>query len=62
MCSSNLKNFYCSDQYLTEHLNPEMLRGDINVHITSLPEYIKLGEWDLSEQMMENLLHYQIKK
>lgn len=62
MCSSNLKNFYCSDQYLTEHLNPEMLRGDISVHITSLPEYIKLGEWDLSEQMMEKLLRYQIKK
>ena len=61
MCSSNLQNFYCSDRYLKEHLNPEMLGQKIKIQTTSLPEYIKPGEWNLSHQMLEKLIQYKIQ-
>jgi hypothetical protein len=61
MCSTNLQNFYCSDQYLREHLNPEMLGQKIKIQTTLLPEYIKPGEWNLSQQMIEKLMTYKIR-
>ena len=61
MCSTSLRHFYCSDRYLSEHLNPDMLKQTTKVHITPLTDYIKIGTWDLSNQMLKQLLHYAIK-
>ena len=58
--SQNLQNFYYSDRYLTEHLNPEMLIGKVNTVCIRLPNYIKIGEWNMGDENRELLLNYQI--
>jgi len=45
---TSLRHFYCSDGYLSEHLNQDKLKQTIKVHITPLTKYIKIGKWDLS--------------
>jgi hypothetical protein len=60
LCSKNIKNFYCSDLYLTEHLNPEMLiPTNINVSMTVLENYIKSGEWNNSPKQRKFILEYE---
>jgi hypothetical protein len=61
MCLTSLRHFYCSDGYLSEHLNQDKLKQTIKVHITPLTKYIKIGKWDLSNQILKQLLHYEIK-
>jgi hypothetical protein len=60
LCSLNIKNFYCSDLYLDEHLNPEMLikSNDINVNIQKLQNYIKTREWTNSSEQRKFILEY----
>jgi hypothetical protein len=60
ICSTRIKNFYCSDAYLTEHLNPEML-GDINVHCTVLGDnYVKIGSWSGGDEVVQLMLNHRI--
>lgn len=59
LCSTNLKNFYFSDRYMTEHLNPEMLRGLV-AHRIALPGYLEVGTWSNSIEIKERMLHYQL--
>ena len=64
LCSSNIKNFYCSDIYLKGHLNPEMLMAseDIQVYMMELPNYIKEDRWVKSEEQVDRILSYKIEE
>jgi len=59
LCSKNIQNFYCSNIYLTEHLNPTMLYNtDINIIMTNIKNYIRIGEWkNTYEQRMLMINH-----
>lgn len=61
LCSKNIKNFYCTDLYLTEHLNPEMLMssGDITVHVMQLENYLSTKQWTNTEEQRKFILEYQ---
>jgi hypothetical protein len=60
LCSSNLQNFYCTDLYLDEHLNPEMLMPieNIQVHMMELTDYIQIKEWKNDEEQRKFILEY----
>jgi hypothetical protein len=58
LCSVSIKNFYCTDLYLTNHLNPEMLKGP-NIFRTELKEYIKIGQWKNTLEQREFMLNYK---
>jgi hypothetical protein len=58
LCSSNIQNFYCTDLYLTEHLNPEMLK-ETSVFRTELRNYIKIGNWKNNLEQRELMLSYK---
>lgn len=61
LCSKNIKNLYVSDLYLNEHLNYNMLiNTDINVHITKLKNYIKIGEWKNLPEQKQVMMEYKI--
>ncbi len=61
ICSSNLKNFYCTDLYLDEHLNPEMLMKceGIKVYMMELKNYIQLKNWKNDEEQRKFILEYK---
>lgn len=61
LCSSNIENFYCSNIYLDEHLNPDMLiqSEGINVYMMELKNYIEPGTWSNSEQQRKFILEYK---
>ena len=61
LCSSNLKNFYCTDLYLNEHLNPEMLMKNegVNVYMMELKNYIQLKSWKNNEEQRKFILEYK---
>jgi len=62
LCSNNIKKFYCTNLYLDEHLNPEMLyETDISVYMMELNEYINLKEWKNNEEQCKCILEYKIK-
>jgi len=61
LCSKNIKNLYVSDLYLNEHLNYNMLiNTDINVHVTKLKNYIKIGEWKNLPEQKQVMMEYKI--
>jgi hypothetical protein len=60
LCSTNLQNFYASDIFCDEHLNPDMLSGsDIDVNIIKVPDYIKIGEWKNSQEQVSKMMEYE---
>jgi hypothetical protein len=60
LCSQNLKNLFCTDRYLTEHLNPEMIK-EASVHCLRLgDDYLKLGEWDGSSHAISQMLTHEV--
>ena len=60
LCSNNLKNFYCSNLYLDEHLNPEMvMSSEIKVHMMELKNYIQLKNWKNNEEQRKFILEYK---
>ncbi len=63
LCSKNLENLYCTDRYLTEHLNPEMIKN-AKVYCLKLGnEYIKIGSWGGGdEKTISLMLSYQVDK
>lgn len=61
LCSPNLRDFYCSDRYLTEHLNPDFLDPKrVEVHVTRLDGYIKIGEWNSRPETIDRMLTYRL--
>jgi len=64
MLSTNIKNFYCTNLYLEDHLNPTMLSKDINVNMTNinLEKYIKIGDWKNNEEQRQIMLKYDLER
>ena len=59
LCSSNIENFYCSNLYLDEHLNPEMvMSSEIKVHMMELNNYIKYKTWKNNKEQRKFILGY----
>ena len=59
LCSTNIKNFYCSNLYMKSHLNPEMLMNHITVHQMNLSNFLELNTWTNSEEQRKFLLTYK---
>lgn len=61
LCSTNIKNFYATDIFEYSHLNPSMLYNtDVNVEITKIDNYIKIGEWKNTEQQRKIMLQHNL--
>jgi hypothetical protein len=59
LCSTNIKNFYCTNLYLNEHLNPEMvISSGIKVHMMELNNYIQYKDWKNNEEQRKFILEY----
>ena len=50
--SSKIKKFYCSQYYLTEHLNPEMI-NEIEVKKLKVDDYIDIGEFKKNDENLK---------
>lgn len=62
LCSPNIQNFYCSNVYLDEHLNPEMIKSSsINVSMITLKNYLTHYTWKNDEQQRKFILEYDHK-
>jgi len=60
LCSHNIKNFYCTDLLLSEHLNYNMINDeDIKLHVMELKDYIKVGEWKNTHEQRNFILNYE---
>jgi hypothetical protein len=61
LCSSNLNNFYCTNLYLDEHLNPGMLMKTegVTVYVMELENYIQLKNWKNDEEQRKFILEYK---
>ena len=59
LCSQNIKNFFCSNLMLSEHLNYGMLLdSDVKVSVAELQDYIVPGEWKNTEEQRRLILRY----
>jgi hypothetical protein len=61
MLSNNLKNFYCTNIYLEDHLNPNMLDPQINIHMSQITNYINIGEWGNTQEQQSLMLNYKLE-
>jgi hypothetical protein len=62
LVSNKLKNFYCTDLYLENHLNPTMINGnDVNVHIFKITNYLKIGNWISNKENRKTMLSKEVK-
>lgn len=64
LCSTNIKNFFCTNLYEKGQLNPEMLSSDenITVHMEKLTNYLLLGSWTNSKEQHDFILSYLTNK
>lgn len=63
LMSQKLENFYHSDLYLKEHLNPEMLnKNRVNIHSYKILNYISPKEFKRSKKNLTKLLDDDISK
>ena len=61
LCSRSIEKFFCTNLHITEHLNWKMLLGgDIEVNMLDLPDYIKPGEWENTDEQRQFLFSYKI--
>lgn len=59
LCSQKIKTLYCSDIFLTEHLNPTMLYNtDVEVKMINIKNYIKIGEWKNTSEQRLRMISY----
>jgi len=60
-CSTNLRNFYCTDLYIDHSLNPTMLKEQLNVFIADVSgnKYFRVGEWSSARNNINKILDYQ---
>jgi|TARA_E500000331_G_scaffold358638_1_gene428145 hypothetical protein len=59
LCSDKVKNFYCTDLRLTEHLNYIMMvNTDINVNVLKLNDYLQPGDWKNTDEHRDLLLNF----
>ena len=63
LMSQKIENFYHSDIYLNEHLNPEMLNSEnLNIHSYKILDKIIPGEFKKNQENIEKLLDEDTKK
>ncbi len=63
LMSQKLENFYHSDLYQKEHLNPDMLRKDlVNINSYKIIDYIPLGKFVKNEENFLKLIDDDISK
>lgn len=63
LMSQKLNNFYHSDIYLREHLNPEMLNNKkLNIHSYKILDYLRPGEFVKNKNNMKKLLSDNVTK
>ena len=57
-CSKNIRNFYCSNLYIPNSLNPTMLKEQLNVYKADIDgnKYIKGNEWN--PQVIDKIFNY----
>lgn len=62
LCSNHLKNLYCTDIFMTEHLNPTMLQDceGVSVYMTKIQNYISIGEWRNTAEQRRKMLEHKI--
>jgi hypothetical protein len=63
LCSKNIKNLFCSNIYLTEHLNYRMFENtDVNIHETILKDFIPVYpcSWTNNASQRKFLIDYQL--
>ena len=60
-CSTNLKNFYCTDLYIDHSLNPIMLKEQLNVFMADVSgnKYFRVGEWSSARNNINKIFEYQ---
>ena len=61
MLSEKIENFFCSQYYLDEHLNPTMLNKEIKVNFFSIKEYIDIGDFIKNEENFNKLTSNKIR-
>jgi len=62
-CSINLKNIYFPDYFITQESLEKNFKNypcDINFHCLSIPDYIKKGEWQNTEEQRSFMLNYRL--
>ena len=63
LMSQKLENFYHSDLYQKEHLNPDMLRKDlVNINSYKIIDYVPLGKFVKNEENLLKLIDDDISK
>jgi len=63
LMSQKLENFYHTNLYQTEHLNPEMIdKSQVNVHSYQVLDYIELGEFKDTVENNKKLIDQDTKK
>lgn len=61
LISKKLKNFYCTDIFLDNHLNPTMLDKEfVKIYIFKVENYIPIGSWISNKQNIERMLDRNI--
>ena len=61
MLSKKIENFFCSQYYLNEHLNPTMLNEEINVNFFNIKEYIEIGDFIKNKENFNKLTSNRIR-
>jgi hypothetical protein len=60
LCSKNLTQYYCTDLYIENSLNPMMIKDHLNVQMMHLGDkYIKVGGWNNSPEIIDKLFNYK---
>ena len=55
--SDRLENLFFSNFYLDRHLNPKMIQGGVKKFEFKIINYLKFGDWDVSKDSLETLIH-----
>ncbi len=61
LISTELENFYYSDIYLSNHLNPKMIKNTkVKHHEYSFDNYIEIGSWKNSKENLKMIMSEEI--
>tara|TARA_E500000178_G_scaffold356629_1_gene436274 strand:+ start:8157 stop:9077 length:921 start_codon:yes stop_codon:yes gene_type:complete len=61
LISTELENFYYSDLYLSNHLNPRMIKNKkVKHHEYSFNNYIEVGSWNNSKENLQMMMSKEI--
>jgi hypothetical protein len=59
-CSKNINRIYCTNLWLPNALNPQMLKEHLDVYSADIDDnkYIKVGEWKHSSEALNKVISY----